>query len=84
MTEGRKMDEENGNPYRLMNEGWRYFDPDTVFTPDMWEFYLDHFGRDEVIVLDTNRRVDGMMSGQILVSPKGIENGRKRLEEENE
>ena len=67
-----------GKTYRA--DGWRYIDPHVTFSPEMWDLYLSAFGEGEYHILATSMSSrNGVIHvrGQILVSPRGMENAAK-------
>lgn len=60
-----------GKTYRA--DGWAYVDPPTKFSPDMWQLMLGIFGDGEYVVLAKTTGPD-FVRGQLLVSPRGMEN----------
>lgn len=72
-----EMDGPEINVSELMNAGWVYRDPDTLFSAEMWHAYLDLLGRDNFHILAMTVKTDEQgkwFRGQFLISPAGIAN----------
>ncbi len=66
--------------HALEDEGWRYIDAPTRFTPEYWDKYLSIFGDGNYMVLamttGNNRTGEPFVRGQLLVSPEGQDNAK--------
>lgn len=63
-----------GKTYRA--DGWAYVDPPGRFSPEAWDYFLDLFGREHIVIIIETRGKhpsDGLpfARGQFLVSPEG-------------
>jgi hypothetical protein len=74
-TVSRKLDEAMQDlvPTELRAKGWRYIDPPTKFSPEMWDYFRNLIGRDEHKLLVSSTG-DGWKRGQFLISPQGMLN----------
>lgn len=69
-----------GKTYRA--DGWAYIDPGCRLSTEAWEVFIDSFGEDEIVPLAVSSGIhpsDGkpFIRGQLLVSPRGMENARR-------
>src|ERR1700743_175375 len=65
-------------PKELKDKGWKYIDPPTKFSHEMWDYFLALLGKDEyqLLIMSSGVAKDGFKwkRGQFLVSPQGILN----------
>jgi hypothetical protein len=65
-------------PADLRAQGWRYIDPPTRFSIEMWDYFLSLLGEGEykILVMTHGKTKDGFeyKRGQFIVSPKAQEN----------
>lgn len=65
-------------PDDLKAKGWRYVDPPTKFSHEMWDYFLALMGDGEyqVIIASAGTSKDGFKwkRGQFFVSPQGMKN----------
>jgi hypothetical protein len=66
----------------MIAAGWRYVDPPSRFSPEMWLHFLSVIGDGEFHILvqsnGVNRNGERWARGQLLISPKGWENMANR------
>lgn len=80
------------NMDELIKQGWRYIDPPTWFSPDMWEHFqstIGERGKDFHILIQSSGGTgdSAWIRGQFLISPQGMTNMAeysKRKKEERE
>lgn len=72
----------NGKTY--IADGWVYRDPNTRFTPEMWELFKNTLGKEgeDYIILAMSEIIDNKdnsrwFRGQFLISPNGLENAKR-------
>lgn len=62
----------------LEDKGWRYVDPPTKFSPEMWEYFLGVIGAGnyQILAESSGTTNDGLpyRRGQLMVSPAGQQN----------
>lgn len=65
-------------PVELRAKGWRYIDPPTRFSHEMWDYFLRLLGEGEYRILAASSGVtkDGFAwkRGQFIVSPQALAN----------
>lgn len=65
-------------PPELREKGWRYIDPPTRFSLEMWDYFISLLGDGEyqIIAMTHGRDKEGFeyKRGQFFVSPKALEN----------
>ena len=65
-------------PKELKDKGWRYIDPPTKFSYEMWDYFLALIGEGEYQLLISSQGIaaDGFKwkRGQFFVSPQGMLN----------
>jgi hypothetical protein len=54
--------------------GWRYIDPPTWFTPEMWDYFLSILGEGEYKILVMTKHPIRGVRGQFFVSPIAVQN----------
>lgn len=65
-------------PQELRAKGWRYVDPPTKFSPEMWDYFCAIIGEGEykLLIASEGTERDGFewKRGQFVISPQGMLN----------